>query len=263
MLMTADGKVSGPHGPSPKSVPAKSMDPMSAFGSERDHNRLLRIRASMDAILCGRGTIESGPIDLATGGHRYETMRIENGLEPHARKIIVSGSGGLNPACKVFQNEDAPTFIATTESGKQLLEKAFHDKAWIEVKSFGRETVDLQKMGAWLHEHWKVRRMVLEGGGRLNDAMFRANLVDEIFLTVAPLVYGGTLHATMSDGKGFNTLPDAASFECVEHCYVKGEMFLTFRKTRNTQPRDESPVKRRTTSEHHFPAQAINLQVKE
>jgi riboflavin biosynthesis pyrimidine reductase len=78
--------------------------------------------------------------------------------------------------------------------------------------------------------------MVLEGGGKLNDAMFRANLVDEIFLTVAPLVYGGTRHSTMSDGKGFTSLPQAASFECTEYHCCDGEMFSTFRKKHTPRP---------------------------
>jgi 5-amino-6-(5-phosphoribosylamino)uracil reductase len=236
MLMTADGKVSGPHHPSLESTPRQTMDPMSAFGSRRDHNRLLRIRATMDAIICGRGTIESGPIDLGTGGRRYESMRAACGLEIHPRKIIVSGSGSLSPDCKVFQNKKAPTLIATTTAGKQLLKATFHLKPWIEVRSFGKESVDLRKLIAWLHEHWNMRRMVLEGGGKLNDAMFRANLVDEIFLTVAPLVYGGTRHSTMSDGKGFTSLPQAASFECTEYHCCDGEMFSTFRKKHTPRP---------------------------
>ena len=238
MAMTADGKVSGPNGPSSESAPRSTMDPMSAFGSKRDHNRLLRIRASMDAVICGRGTIESGPIDLGTGGHRYESMRIASGLEAHPRKIIVTGSGVLSPDCKVFQNQNAPTLIATTQSGKRRLESNFRNKTWVDVRSFGRETVHLQQLVTWLYEHWKIQRMVLEGGGKLNDAMFRANLVDELFLTVAPLVYGGDHHSTMSDGKGFPNLHHAAAFDCTQHRRIGDEMFLTYRKkgSMNQQP---------------------------
>lgn len=230
MLMTADGKVSGPHLASMKPRPRKEMDPMSAFGSRRDHDRLLRIRATMDAVMCGRRTIESGPIDLGSGGKRFERMRVAAGLNDRHRKILVSGTGALNPDCKVFETDDSPMLIATTLSGKQNLGTRFANKARIEIRSFGRETLHLQKLVTWLYEHWNIRRLVLEGGGTLNDAMFRANLVDEIYLTVAPLVYGGDTHSSISDGKGFTNLPQAASFECVQHRCNKGEMFLNYRK---------------------------------
>ncbi len=230
MLMTADGKVSGPHRSSTQAGLRKDMDPMAAFGSHRDHRRLLRIRATMDAVICGRRTIESGPIDLGTGGKRYERMRVAAGLNDCHRKVVVSGSGVLNSDCKVFEMNDSPILIATTQSGKQRLGAQFANKPQVEVLSFGRETVHLQKLVAWLYEHWNIRRLVLEGGGKLNDAMFRAKLVDEIYLTVAPLVYGGHTHSTISDGKGFSKLSDAASFKCIEHRRVGSEMFLTYRK---------------------------------
>ena len=232
MLMTADGKVSGPHRSSKRSGLRKKMDPMAAFGSNRDHCRLLRIRATMDAVICGRRTIESGPIDLGTGGNQYERMRVAAGLNNCHRKIVVSGSGVLNSDCKVFEMNDSPILVATTQSGKQRLGTQFANKPHVEIRSFGRDTVHLQKLVAWLYEHWTIRRLVLEGGGTLNDAMFQEQLVDEIYLTIAPLVFGGNSHATISDGTGFPNLQQAATFECTEHRRIGDEMFLTYRKKR-------------------------------
>lgn len=210
------------------------MPPMSSFGSARDHQRLLRIRATMDAVLCGRRTIESGPIDLGTGGKRYENMRIANGLNRLNRKIILTGSGNLNPACKVFESEDAPILIATTQQGKRDLESVFKKHRHIEIRSFGEKSVNLHPLVTWLYEHWQINRLVLEGGGQLNDALFRNQLVDEIFLTVAPLVFGGSNHSTISDGIGFTSLEQAATFQCIQRRCSRGEMFLTYRRAKVT-----------------------------
>ncbi|MDB4718120.1 RibD family protein [Verrucomicrobia bacterium] len=228
MAMTADGKVSGPR-ERRASIDAKtSMQHMSEFGSPRDHARLLRIRASMDGVICGRHTIESGAIDLGPGPGKYIKLRKKNGLSPYNRRIIVSASGQVDLQCRVFQEDFSPILIATTETGKAACEKPFSTMPWIKIHSFGDSQIDWGKLTCWLKKHWNIHRMVLEGGGMLNDGFFRHSLVDEIFLTICPVLFGGKSNATISDGVGIPNLSDATRFRCVEHKCIQGEMFLRY-----------------------------------
>jgi len=228
MAMTADGKVSGPR-ERIASIDAKtSMRQMSEFGSPRDHDRLLKIRASMDGVICGRHTIESGAIDLGPGPGKYIKLRKKNGLSPYNRRIIVSASGQLDLQCRVFQEDFSPILIATTESGKAACEKPFSTMPWIKIHSFGKSRIDWGILTCWLKKHWNIHRTVLEGGGTLNDAFFRHSLVDEIFLTICPVFFGGKSNATISDGVGIPNLSDASRFRCVEHKCIQGEMFLRY-----------------------------------
>jgi riboflavin biosynthesis pyrimidine reductase len=80
----------------------------------------------------------------------------------------------------------------------------------------------------WLREQWNVKRLLCEGGGELNDALFRAGLVDEINLTICPKIFGGRAAPTLADGKGFGALRAAARFQLQSRRQIKGELFTVY-----------------------------------
>ena len=236
MAMTADGKVSGPKDHLESKDSTSAMRCMSEFGSQHDHARLLRIRATVDAVICGRNTIESGVIDLGPGPKRYIKLRNKHGLTPYNKRIIVSASGQIDHRCHVFQKDFSPILIVTTQTGKSACKHLFKAMPWIKVHAFGQSQIDWTKLSCWLKQHWAIHRLVLEGGGRLNDAFFRHSLVDEIYLTICPLIFGGKSNTTISDGTGFPNLSDAARFKCVEKKCIEGEMFLRYLAIKADEP---------------------------
>jgi len=44
----------------------------------------------------------------------------------------------------------------------------------------GKNEINFRKALHWLHAKWGVKWLLCEGGGELNDALFRAGLVDKI-----------------------------------------------------------------------------------
>jgi riboflavin biosynthesis pyrimidine reductase len=78
-----------------------------------------------------------------------------------------------------------------------------------------------------------VKRLLCEGGGELNDALFRASLVDEINLTICPNVFGGRNAPTIAEGQGFPRLADSEKFELTSINRKKGELFTVFSKARS------------------------------
>jgi len=87
----------------------------------------------------------------------------------------------------------------------------------------------------WLQKHFGVKRLLCEGGGELNDALFRADLVDEIHLTICPKIFGGRQAPTISDGKGFEKLKLTPRFELASVRHFKGELFTTFLRLNNAK----------------------------
>ena len=102
MAMTADGKI------------ATANRAGSSFGSARDHEHLLELRATADAVMAGARTVDSAAINLGPGPARFRRLRLKNGLAEYNLRVIVSGSGSLNPKAEVFKHRFSPIIILTT-----------------------------------------------------------------------------------------------------------------------------------------------------
>jgi len=185
------------------------------------------VRATADAVMAGARTVDSAAINLGPGPARYRRWRLKNGLAGYNLRVIVSGSGSLNPGAEVFKHRFSPIIILTTRrasKAKRLQLQAIAD----EVKICGRREINFRAALRWLREKWGVKRLLCEGGGELNDALFRAGLVDELYLTICPKIFGGRHAPTIADGRGFEPLAAAAQFRLKSLRHVRDELFAVF-----------------------------------
>lgn len=215
MAMTTDGKI------------ATANRAVSSFGSARDHEHLLELRATADAVMCGARTADLNAINLGPGPARFRRARLRRGLAEYNLRVLVSGSGTVNPAAEIFRHRFSPIIILTTGRALSVRLKALRRVA-DEVKVFGEREVHLRVALRWLKRTRGVNRLLCEGGGELNDALFRTGLVDELHLTVCPKIFGGRHAPTIADGLGFPNLAAAARFELQSSRRVGDEMFLVF-----------------------------------
>jgi riboflavin-specific deaminase-like protein len=213
MAMTADGKI------------ATANRVVSSFGSTRDREHLLKLRATADAVMAGARTVNSAAINLGPGPVKFRRLRLKNGLARYNLRVIVSGSGLLNPNAEVFRHRFSPIIILTTgraSKAKLLQLQAVAD----EVKICGRREINFRAALRWLRKKWRVKRLLCEGGGELNDSLFRAGLVDELHLTICPRIFGDRDAPTIADGRGFSRLAASGRFQFKSSRRVGGELFV-------------------------------------
>lgn len=91
--MTADGKI------------ATANRAVHSFGSARDLEHLYELRTTADAILCGARTVEISEATLGNGGEKFRKQRLKNGRADYPIRVIISGSGSINPRAKIFQTD--------------------------------------------------------------------------------------------------------------------------------------------------------------
>jgi riboflavin-specific deaminase-like protein len=216
MAMSADGKI------------ASANRAVTTFGSARDLAHLYELRATADAILSGARTIEETGATLGPGGDRHRRRRLRDGRAEFPLRVIASGRASIDPASPIFHRGNAPIVLLTTARAPRARLRRLGPHLAGVIAS-GDERIDFAAALAALRKDWGVRRLLCEGGGELNDALFRAGLVDELHLTVCPLVIGGNRAPSLADGAGCARLADAAPLRLHRARRIGDEMFFTWR----------------------------------
>ncbi len=198
----------------------------SEFSDEEDWIRVHRLRAEVDAIMVGVGTVLVDDPKLTSKAGRSPL------------RVIVDSKARTPPTAKVITYmKEVPTVIAVTgKAPAERLERLREAGAKILVCGEG-EKVDLGILLERLFE-MGVRKVLLEGGGNLNWSMIKAGLVDEVRVAVAPVIVGGSNAVTLVEGEGFSKVREAVKLEFLSVERV-GECLLITCKVKNTHNKQE------------------------
>lgn len=174
MIATLDGEiaVSGRSGP---------------LGGPADKAAFMALRSVPDVIVVGAGTAAAeryGPVRLADA---VQDRRRRRGQAPVPRLVLVSASARIDPELPLFDGP-APIVLTTTDAPRDRVD-ALAELA--EVHRFGTGSVDLAAAFAELYAGG-ARVALTEGGPTLLGHIAAADLLDELALTIAPLLVGGT-----------------------------------------------------------------------
>lgn len=162
-----------------------------ALGGPADELAFSRLRETCDAILVGAGTVrveDYGPPRTREGGRDRRQAR---GLAPVPTIVVVTASGDLDPDSRLFSDaERRPVVLAPEDAGEERLAPL---EAVADVVRVGRGRVDLsQGLRELTQRGWT--RVLCEGGPHLNRELLDHHLVDELFLTVTPMIVGASGH---------------------------------------------------------------------
>jgi riboflavin biosynthesis pyrimidine reductase len=158
------------------------------LGGVADHHAYRALRGACDAVLVGAGTVRIEGYGPATGTQARRRARRSKGLAPAPRLVIVSASLDLDPASRAFGAPDHPPLVVTHESAPASRQAVLAPVA--ELLRCGAEEVDLHQALAELGRRG-LHRILCEGGPSLNGALARLDAIDEVFLTIDPVLLAG------------------------------------------------------------------------
>ena len=188
VAMTADGKID--------TFERKG----SAISSKRDKERVDQLRAAADGILVGGKTLLEEQPKLTVKNEALREERVRQGRSPNPIKVGVATVADIQTDSDFIKAGDSRKVIFTTS---QTSNSQLEQLRALGVEVFVDESprVDLNKMMLTLKK-LGVDHLMVEGGGTINFELIRLGLVDELFLYVAPMIFGGANAPTPADGLG-------------------------------------------------------------
>ncbi|ASU79475.1 pyrimidine reductase family protein [Actinopolyspora erythraea] len=158
------------------------------LSSPADRRVLSLVRDLSDVVLVGAGTAAA---EGYRGLRRTETRtrrRAERGLGEVPPVAVVTGSGSVDPESPLVTDTIVPPIVLTSEAAPADRLAAL-SAAGAEVVTTGRTEVDLPTALRELARRG-LYRVGCEGGPGLFGSLIAADLVDELCLTMSPLLTG-------------------------------------------------------------------------
>lgn len=180
-------------------------------GSSTDHRLMMELRAEADVVLHGAGTVRADPLSARVPRDLVQ-RRVALGLPPQPVGAIVTRTGRV-PAQHPYY--ESATIVYVTTDNPVTVEAPRVEVC--RVDSVEDVLADLARRG--------VRRVLCEGGPTLNSALFAAQLIDEIYMTLAPKLAGGHDPLTIVKGPRIDPMLRLDLRSLVEQ---SGELFLKY-----------------------------------
>ncbi len=170
------------------------------ISSDRDWQRVDRLRAEVDAVMVGGRTLLSEDPRLTVKSAKLRQTRKQQDCPENPAKVGIISKASIDPEGKFLQEGGSKVILFTTrQTPEAQIEKLRRQGASVYLSDSRR--VDLPNALQILKSEG-IEKVLLEGGGTLNSAMFAAGLIDEVRLYIAPLIFGGADAPTLADGLG-------------------------------------------------------------
>jgi len=167
------------------------------------------LRACADAVVIGSGTMNAAPRSLWTPAQAYPDagplfgeLRRRLGLEPDPELVVLTATGSIEPAHPAFR---AGALVLTTNVAAPRLRERLPEATT--VVGIG-DVLDVRAALDVLRDRGH-RAVLSEGGPNVLGSLLASRVVDELFLTISPLVVGRTgLDERLALVEGADLLPD-------------------------------------------------------
>jgi riboflavin biosynthesis pyrimidine reductase len=187
-VSTIDGVVAIP------SVPRSNA--LVADGSEGDRFVMGLLRAFADSVLIGAGTLAASPTGTwlpekvyPPAAEAFAELRRELGRTERPQVAILTGHGSIDPEHPVLASG---ALVLTSDAGAVKLDGRLPEAA--SVVTLGAETtLDPARVVEALRERGH-RAILCEAGPHVHGDLLQHGLVDDLFLTISPLVAGDRGH---------------------------------------------------------------------
>ena len=147
------------------------------------------LRLAVDAVMAGAATVRTERYGRIVPDASRRQTRVARGLSEEPLACIVSGRLALEGDIPLLADPAARVVILTQSSASLPAGATAAEIDYIRAARDGQ--LDLAAALAELRTRFDVRTLLCEGGPHLNAQLLGEGLVDELFLSLSPLLAGG------------------------------------------------------------------------
>ena len=156
-----------------------------SLGGDGDRATFRLLRTQVDAVLAGTSTLRVERYGALVRDERMQKIRVDEGRAPQPLAVIISRSGNVPFEIPLFA--DAASRVALYGPAGLDVPPCAAAVTRHELPAGGEGELT----GVLRSLRDGVRSLLCEGGPSLFNAMLAEDLVDELFLTLAPALVGG------------------------------------------------------------------------
>ena len=225
LAMSADGKIADAN-----KSPAR-------FSSSTDKAHLEKQIAQVDGVLFGAGTLRAYGTTLPISTPQLLQWRSQRLLPPQPVQIVCSATAKLDSQLRFFR-QSVPRWLLTTTSGaKQWQQSEYFEQIVVAEEGTGnrgqgKPSIPYPKIN-WNNAfvqltQFGLQKLAILGGGELVASLLAEDLIDELWLTVCPVILGGADAPTPVAGVGLSS-QQAQRLELLSVETIEQEIFLHYR----------------------------------
>ena len=220
LAMTADGKITD------------YCNTAARFGSSNDQAHLEQQVSLVDGVIFGAETLRAYGTTLSVRDSRLIAARKERSQLSQPVQIVVSASGNLDSTWRFFE-QPVPRWLLTVPQGAKFWQdRAEFDQIIVSQSVSSHPNIVDWQLALTQLQQLGLQKLAILGGGELVASLLAINSLDELWLTVCPLILGGKTAPTPVGGQGW-LQSQAKQLRLLEVKQIEQEVFLHYQVKSN------------------------------
>lgn len=191
------------------------------IGGQADRAVFHALRSEVDAVLAGTGTLAAERYGRIVPDAEARSRRERSGLAGEPLAVVITRSGTVPWDIPLFAESAQRAWVISGEPVEPPADVA----AKTTVVLAEREADVLATALGRLRTELGIRTLLCEGGPTMLSALVARGALDELFLTVAPLLAGGGVAPTITRGP---EPPQPAEMQLAWALEHEGELLLRY-----------------------------------
>ncbi|MEX0616842.1 MAG: dihydrofolate reductase family protein [Candidatus Woykebacteria bacterium] len=156
------------------------------IGSKTDYQTLLELRSFSDCLIHGSSTAKTFNFSKTINTQSLRDLRKKLGKKETLPYVVLSNNPDKILVESLKSRNQEKTYLVT--NNKAVVKEEV--KSDVNLVRAGKEKIDLKDLVLFLAKNLGAKRILVEGGPSVLGSFLSQDLIDEVFITITPKIFG-------------------------------------------------------------------------